>query len=142
MPELRVYRSPWRDFPDVIVQTTIAKLKAHPDYPNAKAGNPEAGIRVVSDLLKPDKVTFQIDAYNLLPRGNPALIALHRVKDPPRPEIMRPFPAQLQAGGGQRAIPEETSKRCDFPRSMSRGQSVDACRGCLEARFTNRSAAS
>jgi hypothetical protein len=62
MPELRVHRSPWRDFPDVVVQTTIAKLKAHPEYPNAKAGNPEAGIRVVSDLLKPGKVTFQIDA--------------------------------------------------------------------------------
>jgi hypothetical protein len=62
MPELRVYRSPWRDFPDVVVQTTIAKLKAHPDYPNAKAGDPESGIRVVSDLLKPGKVTFKIDA--------------------------------------------------------------------------------
>ena len=62
MPELRVYRLPWGDFPDVIVQTTIAKLKAHPDYPNAKAGNPESGIRVVSDLLKPGKVTFKIDA--------------------------------------------------------------------------------
>jgi hypothetical protein len=33
MPELRVHRSTWHDFPDVIVQTTIAKLKAHPDYP-------------------------------------------------------------------------------------------------------------
>src|ERR1700730_15070791 len=62
MPELRVYRSPWRDFPDVVVQTTIAKLKAHSDYPNAKAGDPESGIRVVSDLLKPAKVTFTIDA--------------------------------------------------------------------------------
>jgi hypothetical protein len=62
MPELRVHRSPWRDFPDVVVQTTIAKLKAHPDYPNAKAGNPEVGIRVVSDLLKPGKVTFKVDA--------------------------------------------------------------------------------
>lgn len=58
----RVYRAPWKDFPDVVVQTTIAKLKAHRDYANAKAGDPESGIRVVSDLLKPGKVKFKIDA--------------------------------------------------------------------------------
>ena len=40
----------------------MAKLKAHPDYPLAKAGDPEAGIRVASELIKPGKVIYQIDA--------------------------------------------------------------------------------
>jgi hypothetical protein len=51
---------------------------------------------------------------NLLLRGHPALIALHRVKDPPRPEIMRPFPAQLQAGGGQRPLQKIPAKDVVF----------------------------
>jgi hypothetical protein len=41
--------------------------------------------------LNPRKNDVKND--NLILRGNPALIALHRVKDPPRPEIMRAFPA-------------------------------------------------
>ena len=49
---------------------------------------------------------------------------------------------ELWAGGGQRAIAEDTSKRRDFPRFMSRGQSVDACRGRLETGLLTAPAAS
>jgi hypothetical protein len=56
----RIYRLPWGDFPDVVVHTTVAKLKAHPDYALAKAGDPEAGIRLAAELLKPEKVSFPL----------------------------------------------------------------------------------
>jgi lantibiotic modifying enzyme len=32
-----IFRSPWNGFPDVAVQTTVPKLKSHPDYDAAKA---------------------------------------------------------------------------------------------------------
>jgi hypothetical protein len=56
----RIYRLPWGDFPDVIVHTTVAKLKAHPDYALAKAGDPSAAIRLAAELVKPDKVSVPI----------------------------------------------------------------------------------
>jgi hypothetical protein len=55
-----IYRLPWGDFPDVIVHTTVSKLKAHPDYASAKAGDPGAGIRLALELVKPEKITFPI----------------------------------------------------------------------------------
>ena len=88
-------------------------------------------------LFKPRKKGVKND--NLLLRGNPALIALHRVKGHAKARNHAIFPGGLQAGGGQRAIAEDTRQGCGFPQSDSRGQSVDACRGCLEARFTNGS---
>src|SRR5260221_9448236 len=55
-----IYRLPWGDFPDVIVHATVSKLKAHPDYASAKAGDPSAGIRLALELVKPEKITFPI----------------------------------------------------------------------------------
>jgi hypothetical protein len=55
-----IYRLPWGDFPDVVVHTTVSKLKAHPDYASAKAGDPDAGIRLALELVKPEKITFPI----------------------------------------------------------------------------------
>src|SRR5260221_5758480 len=55
-----IYRLPWGDFPDVIVHTTVSKLKAHPDYASAKAGDPGAGIRLALELVKPEKITFPV----------------------------------------------------------------------------------
>jgi Phosphoribosyl transferase domain len=56
-----IFRTPWDGFPDVTVQTTVPKLKAHPDYAAAKSGNPDAAIRVINQLFKPGKVTDPCD---------------------------------------------------------------------------------
>jgi adenine/guanine phosphoribosyltransferase-like PRPP-binding protein len=61
MPELRVYRSPWRDFPDVIIQTNMTKLQAHPAYRAAKEGDMVAAFRVVESVRKPSKLRWEAD---------------------------------------------------------------------------------
>src|SRR5260221_11047813 len=40
--------------------TTVSKLKAHPDYASAKAGDPGAAIRLALELVKPERITFPI----------------------------------------------------------------------------------
>jgi adenine/guanine phosphoribosyltransferase-like PRPP-binding protein len=47
----------WReDFPDIVPQTTGTKVKSHPDYARAKAGNTKAALRVVKDVVNPAKI--------------------------------------------------------------------------------------
>ncbi|MBW2094199.1 MAG: DEAD/DEAH box helicase family protein [Deltaproteobacteria bacterium] len=47
---------PWpKDFPHVLQHTTAAKLKRHPDYDAAKAGDTEAAARVAMDLTNKEK---------------------------------------------------------------------------------------
>ena len=59
--EQRIYRTAWTGFPDVIVQTTVNKLRSLPSYESAKRGNGEAAFEVISQLLKPDKISFEFD---------------------------------------------------------------------------------
>jgi hypothetical protein len=61
MPELRVHRSPWRDFPDVIIQTNMTKLKGHPAYRAAKEGDLDAALQVVESVCKPSKIPWAVD---------------------------------------------------------------------------------
>ena len=55
-------RTPWsKDFPDVVVHTTVAIRDAHPSYAAAKAGDPEeidpgAALNVAQDLLSPEAI--------------------------------------------------------------------------------------
>jgi len=56
-----IFRSPWNGFPDVAVQTTVAKLKSHPDYDAAKHGDQDAALRVIAQVFKPGKVTDSCD---------------------------------------------------------------------------------
>ena len=58
----RIYRSPWEDFPDVVVQTTVARLQAQPSYRAAKQGDHEAAREALGPLIKPDKVPWGFDA--------------------------------------------------------------------------------
>ena len=58
----RIYRSPWDGFPDVIVQTTIAKLRSNRAYAAAKRGDEEAAFELVRGLVKPQKIASQFDA--------------------------------------------------------------------------------
>jgi hypothetical protein len=61
MPKPGVYRSPWRDFPDVVIQTTVTKLRSRPGYDQAKRGEGDAAYHVVQELIKPEKIPFEID---------------------------------------------------------------------------------
>lgn len=61
MPELRVHRSPWGDFPDVIVQTNMTKLQGHPAYRAAKEGDMVAAFQVVESVRKRSKVRWEVD---------------------------------------------------------------------------------
>ncbi|MBP1724400.1 MAG: hypothetical protein H6Q44_2105, partial [Deltaproteobacteria bacterium] len=54
MPE----RSSWSDkTASVVPHSTIEKLKSHPDYGAAKAGDRRAGLRLARDLMKPEKIS-------------------------------------------------------------------------------------
>src|ERR1700732_4863075 len=88
MPELRVHRSPWRDFPDVIVQTPVNKLRTCAAYDKAKQGVGEAAFEVIQELFKPEKIQFNFDAVvpvmqfdracpNALPIGYAIALAKH-----------------------------------------------------------------
>lgn len=53
----RENRTPWpADFPNIATHTTVSKMKAHADYKAAKAGDEAAAARLISDLIKPDKI--------------------------------------------------------------------------------------
>ena len=56
-----IFRSPWNAFRDIAVQTTVAKLKSHPDYAAAKSGDQDAALRVIEQIFKPGKVTDPSD---------------------------------------------------------------------------------
>jgi hypothetical protein len=46
---------PWpAGFPDIAIHTTISKLKSHPDYGAAKAGDPVAAVKVAAAAVKPE----------------------------------------------------------------------------------------
>jgi len=55
MPKPGVYRSPWGDFPDVIIQTTVHKLRSRSAYEEAKRGVGEAAFEVIQELIKARK---------------------------------------------------------------------------------------
>jgi hypothetical protein len=59
--EQQICRTAWTGFPDVIVQTTVNKLRSLPSYESAKRGNGEAAFEVIRQLIKPDKVPFEFD---------------------------------------------------------------------------------
>lgn len=52
-------RSDWGDFPDVVIATPIGTAKNHADYDAAKAGDVEAAVRVVRDIV-PDGTVEQL----------------------------------------------------------------------------------
>jgi hypothetical protein len=56
-----IFRTPWNAFPDITVQTTVGKLKSHPDYHAAKAGDQDAALRVIDQVFKPGKLTDSCD---------------------------------------------------------------------------------
>jgi predicted amidophosphoribosyltransferase len=56
-----VARTPWNNFPNVIVHTTIDCMKRHHAYAEAKLGDLRAARAVVRDLLRPQKIDWRPD---------------------------------------------------------------------------------
>jgi hypothetical protein len=60
-PTRRILRVEWDHFAPVIVHSTIAKLKAHPAYAAAKAGDSLAALALAKAVVKPEKVPERVD---------------------------------------------------------------------------------
>lgn len=67
-------RSPWNDFPDVLIHASESAVKQHPRYPAAKSGDAEAAIELVRDTLNPDQVKALGEMF---PGETPTLVSAH-----------------------------------------------------------------
>jgi len=54
-------RTPWEDFPEVILHSSIWKLKSLPEYQAAKKGNARAAQALVQWLIKPTQINLHVD---------------------------------------------------------------------------------
>jgi hypothetical protein len=67
-------RTPWHNFPDVLIHASETSVKQHTDYPAAKSGDGLAAIRLVRDTINPDL----IESLGLLLAGHqPILVSAH-----------------------------------------------------------------
>jgi len=82
------------DFPNATLHTTPKKLRSHPDYKAAKAGDTEAAIRLVSDLAKADKARELFEEY-----GDAVVVAPHAEEEAGRNAIPRVFAEFLHDAG-------------------------------------------
>ena len=81
-------RVPWNGFPDVMVHSSISKLKSLPDYYAAKWGDHHAASRIAHALVREVKTNVAVDyvvpviqvdrgRYNALPVAFGAILAKH-----------------------------------------------------------------
>ncbi len=78
---------PWpENFPNARTHTTITKLTEHPDHAAAKAGDAEAALRLVDDLIKPEKI---IELGNRHP--NARIVPVHAEEAAGRNKILAVF---------------------------------------------------
>ena len=54
-------RVPWNGFPEVVVHSSIYKLKSLPDYFAAKRGNDRAAARIARTIVRPEKIDTPVD---------------------------------------------------------------------------------
>ena len=54
-------RVPWNGFPEVVVHSSIYKLKNLPEYSAAKRGNDRAAARIAWTLVRPEKIDTAVD---------------------------------------------------------------------------------
>ena len=47
-----IFRTSWNAFPDITVQTTVAKLESLSSYDDAKSGDQDAALRVIDQIFK------------------------------------------------------------------------------------------
>ena len=81
-------RVPWNGFPDVMVHSSICKLKSLPDYYAAKWGDHQAASRIAHALVREAKTDVAVDyvvpviqvdggRYNAIPVAVAAVLAKH-----------------------------------------------------------------
>lgn len=51
MSDIKPERTPWGDFPDVVIQQTESAVKQHPSYEAAKSGDIDAALQLVQDSM-------------------------------------------------------------------------------------------
>ena len=71
---LQPQRTDWHDMPDVIVNAALKDAANHPDYWMAKNGDPDAAIRLVSDMMTDDSIRKVIQ---LAGDRQPILVSVH-----------------------------------------------------------------
>lgn len=68
------HRTPWRLFPDVLIQTSESSVKTHPSYAAAKSGDADAAQDLIMNLFN----DMQLDDLRSWARGSsPILVSAH-----------------------------------------------------------------
>lgn len=61
MNDLKPVRTPWLDFPDVILHAPETAVKKHQCYVDAKSGDSDAAFQLVQDTISPEAVDQVVD---------------------------------------------------------------------------------
>ncbi|WP_296488942.1 hypothetical protein [Rhodoferax sp.] len=67
-------RSPWGNFPDVLIHASESAVKQHPAYKAAKAGDGNAAIALVNNTMSEAQ---NLALVNLLRGHTPTLVSAH-----------------------------------------------------------------
>jgi hypothetical protein len=85
--EQRTSVKPWPDdSPKATIHTTIGKLREHPDHTAAKAGDAEAAIRLIEDLIKPDRIAELGKQY-----PDAMVVSIHAIEESGKNQIPRRY---------------------------------------------------
>lgn len=74
---MTVKRSPWHNFPPLLIHANESDVKKHPSYPTAKAGEPGSAFDLVNQMLS-DRCLVQL--RQLYSAYNPVLVSAHAVE--------------------------------------------------------------
>ena len=83
-----IQRTPWNDFPDVLIHAEESAVKQHPCYAAAKAGSAAAAVELVNATLDAEKTAGLVQRRNAV---NPILVSVHAEEAMGRnaiPEVM------------------------------------------------------
>ena len=74
---LKPPRTPWNDFPDVILHQTIARIKGADHYKQAKSGDTLAADKLVRQMIDPNEVARLV---SLIGDRRPLLVSVHAIE--------------------------------------------------------------
>lgn len=78
MPEvIQPPRTPWGDFPDVLIHASETAVKQHPAYKAAKAGDDDAATALVLDTFSPDSA---LALGRIAGNSKPTLVSAHALE--------------------------------------------------------------
>lgn len=70
-------RTPWGDFPDVLIHASETAVKQHPAYKAAKAGDDDAATALVLDTFNPDSAQV---LGRIAGKSKPTLVSAHALE--------------------------------------------------------------